>query len=417
MIGTIEFASDSGIDPSGFIPWSGGDLLTGDILTTLTNTLIRFGSDEAWYGTLVGTDGEATSYVYANEGGDNIAYVRAFASTSGVSAIDMVTGGGANQRTFSVRQNDSFLVSGAPIDYFADYSADYNDRSLVDKEYVDTQLGTIYIPLTGTVDLLGDILSSQDATLYRFGKDNAYVGSISDSTTSTVTILSNQTGQDICGLEMTAENGGVNSANLYAGASGSFLRAIIVTSSEDFQIVGAQANYDDDYSSGYTDRSLIDKGFYDFNKPIADTVNSSTVTGVTTEQLAKSILIPAGTYAPGNIMEVLVRAWKTGLAGTGSVRIYTNTSASLSGATLLGTVTTGAGTLISGLRNLTIKSATNTSILTATFNSATDVATTNTGTPATLNIDWTVARYILVSLQNASAADSIYVGMVRITKY
>jgi hypothetical protein len=129
-------------------------------------------------------------------------------------------------------------------------------------------------------------------------------------------------------------------------------------------------------------------------------------------------LIPANTFAVGDIVRVTYRTKKLLTNGAQSLRIYTNPTANLSGTPLL------VGTLASGQaasrynqmqRNLAIKNATNNTevpITTATL--ATD--TINTGDFATVAINWTVDQYIVFALQNTSALDTNFGSMYLIEK-
>lgn len=142
--------------------------------------------------------------------------------------------------------------------------------------------------------------------------------------------------------------------------------------------------------------------------------NGTAVTGTTADTLSQSILIPANTFTSNGMLEVLGRIFKTGTAGGQSFRIYKNTSASLTGATLIATITSGVAALMhQGIRtyriNSNVMSGINTSsALSSDYGSSTQFTTT---------FDTSVDNYILFSIQLANAADSSVVEMSRTTKY
>ena len=140
-----------------------------------------------------------------------------------------------------------------------------------------------------------------------------------------------------------------------------------------------------------------------------DTSDSSTLTGNTNNTLMKSFLIPANTFRTNDWVQCGARFSKTGTAGQLTNRIYVNTSNSLSGATLLGTQTNGATALSTSMeRNLGIKSATSTRTITTTASFSSDFPGSFTGaSEVNINIDWTIAQYIIFASQLANGSDSV----------
>lgn len=144
--------------------------------------------------------------------------------------------------------------------------------------------------------------------------------------------------------------------------------------------------------------------------------NGTNVTGTTTETLSQSLLIPANTFLSNGILEVLCRMTKTGTAGTSTMKIYKNTSNTLTGATLIGTIingTTGTNVYAKGFRQMRINSNTLT-IVNATQNLVSDDFTSSaiTSTTFTTNVD----NYIIFSLTLSSIADSATISMARAIK-
>lgn len=145
-----------------------------------------------------------------------------------------------------------------------------------------------------------------------------------------------------------------------------------------------------------------------------DTTNSSDLTG-TTEQIAKSILIPANTFTTGDIIFVEVRNRKTSSAGATDHYIKVNTTNSLTSAIQVGTLNTTATGFIAGFsRNLCIKSASVTETVTATTSFTTDLGQP-TGA-SDLNIDWTVNQYLIISIKNATGTDTCRNSYLTISK-
>lgn len=147
--------------------------------------------------------------------------------------------------------------------------------------------------------------------------------------------------------------------------------------------------------------------------------NGTSVTGTTNDTLSRSLLIPANTFTGDGILEILARFIKSGTAGTISTRVYLNTSASLTGATLIGTFNSGsaAGTVYSqGIRTARINSNT----LTVAGLASTGVFTDySTGANAMVSTTFTtsVDNYLIFSVQLGNSGDTGTCVMARATKY
>lgn len=140
-------------------------------------------------------------------------------------------------------------------------------------------------------------------------------------------------------------------------------------------------------------------------------------TSSTTYTLLYSGLIPANTFAVGDMFYFEITYRKTGTAGTGNHRVYLNTSASLTGATQIAQKATDAATNLYGkfARTPIIKSSTNTEIIIATNNLNTDLTNVNNAA-STLNINWTVDQYFLVGVSVAVATDTSILSGVLVKK-
>jgi hypothetical protein len=136
-----------------------------------------------------------------------------------------------------------------------------------------------------------------------------------------------------------------------------------------------------------------------------DFTASAALTGTTAITLINSALIPANTVAVGNEVEIKTRAQRDTATGTGTVYLYYNTSASLSGATLIG-FSAGAVAFHPITRSFYVKSASDSE----TINSATNVNNdfgTNAGTSmSSFNINWTNDVYIIQAYANAAVGNS-----------
>lgn len=89
------------------------------------------------------------------------------------------------------------------------------------------------------------------------------------------------------------------------------------------------------------------------------------------------------------------------------LRMYVNTTNSLTGATLLGTVTNGTTNLFSPFqRNMPCRSGNLVGVVTATSNNLSDNSGTLNTAYTNVAFDFTVDQYIIIAVQPSSAADS-----------
>jgi hypothetical protein len=139
-------------------------------------------------------------------------------------------------------------------------------------------------------------------------------------------------------------------------------------------------------------------------------------TSSTTNVLLYSGLISANTFTTGDLIRIEATFRKTNTLNNYITRIYTNTSASLTGATQIATRSPANNILYAKLRRLaTIKSATNTEIFPATTSINTDHTESSTAA-STLNIDWTVDQYIIVSGFVTNASDTVIFSNIIVEK-
>lgn len=147
-----------------------------------------------------------------------------------------------------------------------------------------------------------------------------------------------------------------------------------------------------------------------------DITDSTALTGTTAITLMKSVLIPANTYTTGDVVKILNRAVRNTATGGAIDYMYINTTNTLTGATLVGTMS-GAFSLYGMERSLYIKSATNSETFNTTAGAAGSEVTTGVNGASSLNINWTVNQYVIASFQNAAVGNSTVMSSLIIQKY
>ena len=144
---------------------------------------------------------------------------------------------------------------------------------------------------------------------------------------------------------------------------------------------------------------------------------SSALTGTTLITLIKSILIPANTINVDDVIQIITRALRSTASGSASQYLYYNTTASLTGATLIATQTAamGYGAL---RRHLFVRASNDSETIDVTFNSSNDDSTAPTITTiSNINIDWTSNVYIIQAYKNAANGDSTTSRGMVITRF
>jgi hypothetical protein len=152
---------------------------------------------------------------------------------------------------------------------------------------------------------------------------------------------------------------------------------------------------------------------------VKDAVQSSAVTGTTTETILKSYEIPANTFAANDIINLVsARFQKTGTSGNNSsFRMYINTSNSLSGAVQIAQLVNGQGFYYKFSRTFTLRGGTLTG-MTFTSNGVAAVGIDNGNISVSYgstslnpaNVFW-----IIFTGQNAVGTDSIVCNEILIT--
>jgi hypothetical protein len=146
-----------------------------------------------------------------------------------------------------------------------------------------------------------------------------------------------------------------------------------------------------------------------------DITDSAALTGSTAITLMKSILIPANTYATGDVVKLLNRAIRSTVTGTAINYFYINTTNSLTGATLVGQQGTTAS-YYAMERSIYIKSTTISETINTVTSSGSEVGT-GANANSNLNIDWSVNQYIIAAFKNAAVGDSTVMSSLIIQKF
>lgn len=144
-------------------------------------------------------------------------------------------------------------------------------------------------------------------------------------------------------------------------------------------------------------------------------ISATAVTGTTANAIASAILIPANTFNTSGIIDIMGRYQKTGTAGGQNLRLYVNTSSSLTGATLVANFYNGTNINAGAWRTANIFSNTiNFYSLTGATNS--DLGT-NAGTTATATFNTNVDNYIIFAVQLVNGSDSCVLQYHKVLKY
>jgi hypothetical protein len=148
-------------------------------------------------------------------------------------------------------------------------------------------------------------------------------------------------------------------------------------------------------------------------------VDTTAVTGSTSNLISESVLIPANTFADGDRLRLNLRLVKVGTNNTYTPRIYVNTSASLSGATLLNALAGASNHEIFFIvNNWVFKSSSLMERVTASVPLPYDEGQGGFSLPPeNFAFDTTVNQYLIFAIQNASSLDSTHYSDITIEKY
>jgi hypothetical protein len=145
-------------------------------------------------------------------------------------------------------------------------------------------------------------------------------------------------------------------------------------------------------------------------KTLQSTGLGTAVTGTTSNTFCKAMLVTANTFVVGDVPMLTTRIIK-GTSGLGTItaRVYVNTVANISGGSPILLATTPAQIAntrsFATMRNISIESATESIVTSATTANSIEEAVT-AAAETTMNIDWTIDQYIVVSIQLGSGSDT-----------
>jgi len=286
-------------------------------------------------------------------------------------------------------------------------------------DFAISSSGTTHIFNLPTASSLNrGLLSTTDWSTFN-GKQNALSGTgIVKSTTGTISyITDNSTNWDTAYTDRLKWDGG--STGLVAATGRTSLGATTVggnlfTLTNPSAITFPRINADNTVST--LDAATFRTAISAVGVVAKTTTDGTNVTG-TAETLTGTLTIPANTFTTGDIIRIEVFYEFTGTTGTKTCRIYTNTSASLSGASLLATTAAAAATTRSiGVDSLmAVKSATNTRLRSVSGQTYTFTGIT-ANAPTSVNINWTTTQYIVFSIQLGGGSDSGFISFASIEK-
>jgi len=252
-------------------------------------------------------------------------------------------------------------------------------------------------------------------------------GALSSADWTTFNSKGNGTVTNVSGTSPIASSGGATPAiSIADAAADGTTKGAAAFTANDFDAAAGVISID--YANGQA-ASASNKGFLTaanwttFNNKTGsiykDLNNQAAVVGTTANTKVVSQLVPANTFAVGDIIEIKCRFGKTISTGLTTLRMYINTADSLTvpAATLIATSITSAGAnnYLGTERQVLIKSATVTQSINAASNLFSDLGNFN-GVQTNSNIDWTVNQYIIFAIQNAVITDSTVISYFQIIK-
>lgn len=146
--------------------------------------------------------------------------------------------------------------------------------------------------------------------------------------------------------------------------------------------------------------------------PFKQNVNV-THTGTTANTIIASYLIPTGTFQANDFFRFVIQASQTNNTNVKTMRVYTNTSISLTGATLLATrlLTSASGTAMA--RDLVFKNSLSAQEISSTTNNHGDNENNTNVFVTQLAINFTVNQYLIIAVELANSTDSVSLNSLR----
>ena len=141
---------------------------------------------------------------------------------------------------------------------------------------------------------------------------------------------------------------------------------------------------------------------------VGKTFTGTTVSSSVAETLVMSLLTSANTFQQYDIPEIYFSGKKGGaFTANATLRLYINTSNTISGATLIETLTLSSTTRTSNIQRINgcFTTSTNYNVMSATTSSASD-STTIAANESSITWDTTQAYYVIASIQLGSTGDT-----------
>lgn len=264
---------------------------------------------------------------------------------------------------------------------YAEYNDNLNGFECV---YVNSSSGGTYTGTANRISVTGSVIDI----------DAAYVGQSSIVTVGTLTSGSTGSGFTL-NFGSSTQSGVIGSNNGGAGAVSGLLK-----------------------SDGAGNVSAAIPGVDYIGMFFKDTVTSTSTSGTTNTMLMSSHFSPTD-FATGNIIELIGRVVKTGINNIGTMRYYYNTTNSLSGATLLGTLasTIGSQLFFAKTQVIKVKSSTLLEVLNPTISTSSDESNLAVGTISDLSISVGSGGYFMMAYQCTSGSDSAAGHIFIVKKY
>jgi hypothetical protein len=172
---------------------------------------------------------------------------------------------------------------------------------------------------------------------------------------------------------------------------------------------GTKAQFNTACSDGdfvYTDNAALTDARY--RKMFAYQNTNSTHTGTTAETVLAALSIAANSMGANDRLMIEQQMFCVGTAGTKTWRLYTNTTADLTGTPIqIGTLTQTATNLTAGIRRVVVnKNSQSTNEVFPIGTSAVSDVVQAAAAQTTTNINFAVQQYLIVSMQLSNLADT-----------
>jgi len=147
---------------------------------------------------------------------------------------------------------------------------------------------------------------------------------------------------------------------------------------------------------------------------VKDFVNSG-VSGTNVNTIIRSYLIASNTFVLNDSLDILCSVFKNTTSQNVTLRVYFNTTVSLTGATLVGTYVLNPTTKFVNFQRTNIYAGSSFYCFPSAVSNITDRAVTNVDL-SVVPFDNLVNNYIIFAIQLTSSLDAGYIGGIRITK-